>query len=601
MIHGNIDGVKKTVLASLEEIYNIEQDKIEVVNQDIAKIICEVSCNLNREVSVLIDRKGKIVEVAIGDSSSVSFSIEEVEGSLCGVRLIHTHPNGNSKLSNLDLSALSKLKLDAVIAIGCLDGKMESVNIGTLALINFEIVEKEESYSVEEFFKLDFFKNVLPNEKELTPYFDEDFTERAIIVGTDTIESLAELKELAYAANVSVVDEVFQSRAKRDSSLFIGRGKAEEIASLRQIRNANIIIFDDELAGSDIRNLEDLIGVKVIDRTILILEIFARRAKSKESKIQVELAQLKYRLPRLKGLGRVLSRTGGGIGSKGPGETKLETDKRRIRERIYDLTKELTKIKNIRRTQREKRDTSGIIKVSLAGYTNAGKSTLRNLLCKKFIDKGSIQKEEVFAEDMLFATLETTTRAIRTLENKLITITDTVGFINKLPHYLIESFKSTLEEVINSDFIIHVVDVSSENFTKDILVVEEILTQLGAKDIKMILAVNKTDRISKEEYEEKIESIKPQLKIPYVSILGISSKEDINIDLLVEEVVESIRKSKKVIALVFPYENTKEATYLHRNCNVLKEEYKDEGIYYEAEMEDIDINKMKEFIVETLN
>ncbi len=355
----------------------------------------------------------------------------------------------------------------------------------------------------------------------------EDDTEKAIIVGSDTRESLEELRELAEACDIPVLESVFQGRSKIDPAFYIGRGKVLEIASLRQTERANVVIFDDELSGSQVRNLENAIGAKVIDRTTLILEIFARRAKSKEAKIQVELAQLKYRKSRLQGLGTVLSRTGGGIGTRGPGEKKLETDRRHINETIYDLNNELKKIKKTREVQRvsrtgggigtrgpgekkletdrrhinetiydlnnelkkikktrevqrEKRNKESIPKVSLVGYTNAGKSTLRNALCDIAAVQEGKGKEKVFEANMLFATLDITTRAI-TLKNKgLITLTDTVGFVRKLPHDLVEAFKSTLEEVVFSDLLCHVVDASSSYALEQIKAVEEVLSELGA-------------------------------------------------------------------------------------------------------------------------
>ena len=277
------------------------------------------------------------------------------------------------------------------------------------------------------------------------------------------------------ACDIPVLDTVYQSRSKIDPAFFIGKGKVLEIASLRQTKRANLIIFDDELSGSQVRNLENATGAKVIDRTTLILEIFARRAKSKESKIQVELAQLKYRKSRLQGLGTVLSRTGGGIGTRGPGEKKLETDRRHINETIYDLNDELKKIKKNRDVQREKRNKESIPNISLVGYTNAGKSTLRNALCEMAAVKENKGKEKVFEADMLFATLDITTRAI-VLKNKgLVTLTDTVGFVRKLPHDLVEAFKSTLEEVLYADLLCHVVDASSDVALEQMEAVEEVL------------------------------------------------------------------------------------------------------------------------------
>ena len=295
------------------------------------------------------------------------------EHKLAGVRIIHTHPNGNSTLSALDISALLKLKLDAIVAVGVLDGRIIDFSIGTLMIYNDNLTtEEERNLSFEKMSeinildKIRYIESLVKNNDII-----EDKTEKAILVGSDTKESLIELSELADACDIPVLETVFQSRPKIDPAFFIGKGKVLEIASMRQKLKANLVIFDDELSGSQVRNLENAIGAKVIDRTTLILEIFARRAKTKEANIQVELAQLKYRMSRLQGLGTVLSRTGGGIGTIGPGEKKLEFDRRHIEERIFDLTKELKKIKKVREVQRGKRTKERIPRVSLVGYTNA--------------------------------------------------------------------------------------------------------------------------------------------------------------------------------------------------------------------------------------
>lgn len=597
MIFGNIDGVKKTYIEELEGLYRIKVLKDEVCSEEIINIISRLSSTIEREISVAIDRRGKVVSVAIGDSTSVEIGMIDIrEKRLSGVRVIHTHPNGFSNLSALDLSALLKLKLDAIVAIGVYNGNITDYSLGMITITD-DLLDYEEklNLSIDELLSIHILDKIqyiegLIKEREVI----EDEGEKAILVGSDTRESLEELKELTKACDIPVLDLVYQSRSKIDPAFYIGKGKVLEIASLRQSKHANLIVFDDELSGSQVRNLEAALGAKVIDRTTLILEIFARRARSKESKIQVELAQLKYRMGRLQGLGTILSRTGGGIGTRGPGEKKLETDRRHIKETIYDLNDELKKIKKNREVQREKRNKESIPKVSLVGYTNAGKSTLRNKLCDLAAQKEVQGKEKVFEADMLFATLDITTRSI-VLKNKgIVTITDTVGFVRKLPHDLVEAFKSTLEEVIYSDLLCHVVDASSNNALDQIKAVEEVLEELGAKDKDTILVLNKIDKASNENLEELKKACAEYL------VIEISAKEGINLDGLLDLVEEKLPYKMKKCEYLIPYDRSDINSFLHRNGRVLEEEYRDNGSYMLVEVDDEIYNKSKEFVTEIL-
>ena len=598
MIHGNVDGIKKSILEELEKIYKIKTIKDEVCSFEIIEKIVKASTFIEREVSVAIDRRGNVTSVAIGDSTSVELPIVDIrEQRLSGVRVIHTHPNGYCNLSALDLSALLKLKLDAIVAVGIFNGNIIDYSIGTLRVQDNTLVcEEKSNLSYEELISIDikdritYIENLIKNNDVI-----EDNEEKAILVGSDTKESLDELAELAYACNIPILDKVFQGRNKIDPAFYIGRGKVLEIASLRQTERANVIIFDDELSGSQVRNLENALGAKVIDRTTLILEIFARRAKTKEAKIQVELAQLKYRKSRLQGLGTVLSRTGGGIGTKGPGEKKLETDRRHINETIYDLNNELKKIKKNREVQREKRNKGSIPKVSLVGYTNAGKSTLRNALCDVAASKEVQGKEKVFEADMLFATLDTTTRAI-TLENKgIITLTDTVGFVRKLPHDLVEAFKSTLEEVIFSDLLCHVVDASSITAMEQINAVEEVLHELGASNKESIVVLNKIDRATKEQIENLRENLKDY------DIIEVSAKTGENLLKLLKAIEEKLPYSMKKVEYLIPYDKGDVVSFLHRNGRIFEEEYKEDGTFMVVEVEEEVYNKSKEFALKILN
>ena len=594
MIYGNIGGVKNSILNKLENACDIRVSKDCILSEELVDILVEVTKDLDREVSAAIDRKGQIISMAIGDSSTVELPIIDIrEGRLSGVKVIHTHPNGNSRLSALDMSALTKLKLDCIVAIGIGEKENLKYNIGFCGIEKSILIEEEIGpININEVMEYDILDKIKYIEKLMkTSEIVEDDAERAILVGIESEDDLIELAELAKACNVETIDAILQNRHKIDSALYIGRGKAEEIAGLRQAIRANIVIFDDELSGSQVRNLEEVLGCKVIDRTTLILEIFARRAKTREAKIQVELAQLKYRLPRLTGLGTMLSRTGAGIGTRGPGEKKLEIDKRRIREGIYELNKELEKIRNTRNVQREKRSRESISKVSLVGYTNSGKSTLRNALCDVAALKSVTQKEKVFEADMLFATLDVTTRALILPDNRVAAVTDTVGFIRKLPHDLVEAFKSTLEEVVYSDLLLHVVDASSDNAVIQIEAVDEVLRELNVIDKPTILVLNKIDKAS----QENILKIKEKNK--NLKTIEISAKDGTNLEELLKATCKELPYTLKKFKVLIPYTDQAMVAYLHRGSKVDSEEYNEEGTVMSVQGDDEVYNKCEKYIL----
>lgn len=594
MILGNTEGIKNSLLSKLDEIYNMKIPKYNILTEELSEVICYATSLLNREISVAVDRKGKVVSVAVGDSSTAPVpTLFLKEKKLSGVRVVHSHPNGNSRLSAIDLSALTTLKLDCIVALGVLEGKLKDVSVGFCSIYNdflsYELLAPISLHKAVDFDFLDkikYIETMLKSESIV-----DDDTERAILVGVDSEESLLELAELAKASNVKCLTTVLQKKDKIDTALYIGSGKVEEISLLRQGLGANVIIFDDELAGSQVRNLEEAFGVKVIDRTTLILEIFAKRARSKESKIQVELAQLRYRMPRLMGLGTMLSRTGGGIGTRGPGEKKLEVDKRHIRERVYDLTKELEKVRRNREVQREKRSTGTILKVSLVGYTNAGKSTLRNKLCAMAAPNDISKKENVLEADMLFATLDITTRAIVLPDNRISALTDTVGFVRKLPHDLVDAFKSTLEEVIYSDLLLHVVDASNEASLDQIEAVDGVLSQLGAGEKPIVLLLNKIDKAEKH----LVKLIKD--KYCNMDIIEISAKNELNLDVLLNAICNKVPNSMKKVHYIIPYSEQAEVAYLHRNAKVTSEEFLEEGTSIVVEVNDETYNKYVKYVV----
>jgi len=535
MIYTHLDSIKKSIIDELEQLYDESIDNSSIFSENLIKKIVEISLKTNKEVSVCIDRKGKILSVSIGESDNVEIPLERIDGKYSKVRIIHTHPNGNYNLSAVDISALISLKLDLITSVSMTNGEIKGVS----AYIDYKegkiYPEISNPLSLDEIINYPLWDKL--EEVERPENLTEDNIDRAILVSIQGEESIQELIELTKACEVNPVRCVTQNRDKIDSTYYIGKGKAEGISYYRQIDDANLIIFDDELTGAMVRNLENLIGARVIDRTLLILEIFARRAKTKEAKVQVELAQLKYRLPRLQGLGEGMSRTGGGIGTKGPGEKKLETDKRHIRERIYDLKEELNKITKTREVQRRKRN--DLPKISLIGYTNAGKSTLRNKMCEVYADESLKDKTEVFTKDMLFATLDTTTRVVKINEYMDAALTDTVGFISRLPHDLVESFKSTLEEAHESDILIHVIDGKSPNIKEHINSVYNVLKELNISDKPIIEAVNKIDLLNAEEIKEVEEALEGR------EYIKISAKNGINLDILVKNIGEKLSIKKK--------------------------------------------------------
>ena len=409
---------------------------------------------------------------------------------------------------------------------------------------------------------------------------------RAVLVGLQRDEdisySMEELKGLAEAAGVEVLGQMIQNLERPNTATLIGKGKVEELAEMVKNMEADTVIFNDELTGMQLRNLEDAVGVRVIDRTILILDIFADRASSREGKLQVELAQLQYRMPRLTGFGKSLSRLGGGIGTRGPGEKKLETDRRHIEKRMYDIKSELAQIKNTRGVQRAKREKSEIPVVALVGYTNSGKSALMNRLLT------ITEKEEktVFEKNMLFATLDTQQRSVTLDTNHQFILVDTVGFVSRLPHSLVTAFKATLEEVAYADLLVHVVDASYENHDFHIEVTNKVLEEIGAGGKEKIMAFNKIDLV------EEPSSVIP---VPGTDNICISAKYDRNIDELIELIKSKIFKDMVRVQLLVPYTRGDISSYLCEKARVFGMEYKDNGTWFDAELKAADYQRLKEY------
>ncbi len=416
-------------------------------------------------------------------------------------------------------------------------------------------------------------------EKELAILVGVQTGKRNQSKGNTTEESLKELERLADTAGAEVMAMVLQNRHAIDTATFVGGGKVDEIREACGNLDANVVIFDDELTGSQVRNLEKKIGFKVIDRSTLILDIFASRARTKEGKIQVELAQLRYSLPRLSGIGTSLSRLGGGIGTRGPGETKLESDKRHIRRRIQYLQSELDKIKKHRELLRSRRKKEGTPVVALVGYTNAGKSSLLNTLTDS----------DVLAEDKLFATLDPTTRNIMLSDKRDVLLVDTVGFIRKLPHHLIEAFKSTLEEAVVADALLYVVDASSEEIEEHIEVVSSILKELGAGNKPIILVYNKIDLIHAN-------TCLPKVDIAEASV-EVSAHTGQGIDTLIEMIEDTLPGKKMKITIMIPYEKGNIIAGLYKDADILSEEHTEKGTVLQVLVDNVMFAKVKDYVV----
>ncbi len=394
--------------------------------------------------------------------------------------------------------------------------------------------------------------------------------------------SLEELANLADACDVSVVGTVTQNLERVNNATYIGSGKVEEVYMMVDQHEANLVIFNDELSPSQIRNLEHALNVKVIDRTILILDIFAKRAKTREAQLQVEVAQLRYMMPRLIGLNASLSRQAGGIGSRGPGEKKLELDRRRIEEKLHRMNKELDELVAARQNQRKLRKRNEMPVVALVGYTNAGKSTTMNALINTYVQN---DEKVVFEKDMLFATLETSTRQIQLPDNKKFLLTDTVGFVSKLPHHLVKAFRSTLEEVREADLLLHVVDISHPEYEVQIEITNKVLKELGVEETPMVYVYNKSDLVT----DEIIPMFEPSVRI--------SAKLRLHIDKLVDTIKKSVFNDFKTAQFLIPYDAGSVVSYFNEHANILETDYTGEGTLLTVECQVSDADRFAQYIV----
>ena len=414
--------------------------------------------------------------------------------------------------------------------------------------------------------------------------FDAMVQERAVLVGlnadcftaaqTATDETLEELEALLETAGGFCTGKVLQNRHTPDAHSFIGEGKAEEVRMLAEVTQSTMVIFDNELSPGHIRALEEILGVTVLDRSALILDIFAQRAKTREGRLQVELAQYQYLLPRLSGMGKSLSRQGGGIGTRGPGETKLESDRRHIRERITRLQHELEQVRQVRSVQRERRIKNSVPVVAIVGYTNAGKSTLLNQLTGAGIP----------ANNRLFDTLDTTSRQLTVSDNLDVVLSDTVGFIAKLPHHLVDAFRATLEELEYADLLLHVIDAADPNREEHIAVVDRLIAKLAKPGTKVLRCYNKADLVDPTE-------------IPIgEDVVAMSAKAGIGMDRLLKSIENALGHSRHHVMLTIPYSQGGLVDTLHSSAKVLNVDYTGEGIVVETILDPILYGRLKAYI-----
>ena len=584
-IHGNVAGIRDTILNEMKTLYEETQPSGVFASYALLEKLADFTDRIGREISVYLSRSGAVKDVSVGDATTVSMPdmrLVRNADRLAGVRCIHTHPNGSGYLSDVDLGTLNSMRLDAMSAVGVRDGRPTSVYVAFVG----EMEGEERKPVIYGPMRAD----RLPQDTLLTALIEADNRlkapayavtqaepERAVLVGIDNddgYDTLEELKALADTAGVNVVHIERQRKRPVDNGTYVGSGKADELRLIGSATEADVFIFDDELTAIQIRNLESILGTPVIDRTMLILDIFASRATTREGKLQVELSQLKYRLPRLLGVGVAMSRQGAsGVGMRGPGEKKLEIDRRRIHRRIYELEQELKEVEKQRTVRRSVRRKSEVPVVALVGYTNAGKSTLLNAL----------SDSDVLAEDKLFATLDPVVRGISLPNGTPCLISDTVGFINKLPHELVQAFRSTLEEVRDADLILHVVDAACPYYEVQMRVTEQVLESLGAGNTPCIEVYNKCD-------------LPDAIPGRRENAVSISARTGRGLDTLLARIERELNRSQERVELVIPYDRYDAVRVLHEIGTVLSESHEADGTHVVAMIESSKAYRLKNAI-----
>ena len=596
-VNGQTDGMKRSALDVLEQLYDIKVPRDQIFTEEMVLTLAEITCATNREIAIYIDRKGNVQDIRVGDSKTVSLTAAEgrrKETGITGVRCIHTHPGGSTELSELDISTLKQLRLDMMVANGTVNGIVKGVSAAILdaELEDAEIFGPFRPMQPELHDLLMLVTERDKPGKELN-IISKDGRERALLIGIETPQtvfisgvseaeiSMKELVELANTAGADVVEAVVQKRPARDAAYLVGKGKLKEISQTVQTKQIDLIVFDEELSSSQLRNIETHTGVKVVDRTGLILDIFAGRAKSREGRVQVELAQLNYLLPKLAGQGTALSRLGGGIGTRGPGETQLETDRRHIRRRIDYLKSQLQEIQGQRKVVRREREKNKMPVVAIVGYTNAGKSTLLNTLCSA----------DVFAEDKLFATLDTTTRKLKLDDAVTVLLSDTVGFIRKLPHHLVEAFKATLEEAVLADLLLIVADASDPFAPDHIRVVDEILNDLGASGKPSIVVWNKWDKVAEDFRTPFFRDAREEMNVSALTGMGL--------DELKAAIKQRLETKTEDVKLSIPFSEGWVLPYLYENGSVKVVAYSENNAMVEVEIDRKCMNRIRPFIIQS--
>lgn len=511
-LFGNTGGLKASQIRRLENLYRRRLPPKFLITPELARDICGLSYEIRRQIGLLITRQGKIPYVILGDHQGIvipdTSEYRAFPGRLKGLRCVHTHLN-NEPLTRDDFTDLALLRLDVMAAMTITEsGYLHRVHVSYILPTSsggepFQIL-KPLNLNQLDIGCLDLIQSLESELAHVKSVFEADMKkERALLVSVTSapkriaMDSLAELEELALSSGIDIVGTVLQQRRKLNSKFLMGIGKTQELIIMALQKGATLIVIDQELNASQIRSITNQIDLKVIDRTQLILDIFAQRAQTREGKLQVELAQLKYLLPRLITKNTAMSRLTGGIGGRGPGETKLEINRRRVRDRITRLENAVTTVKKQRKQQRAKRDKKGIAVISIVGYTNSGKSTLLNTLTKS----------NVRAESRLFATLDPSSRRIKFPKDIEVIMTDTVGFIKNLPKDLMVAFRATLEELENANLLLHVIDISNPRFKDQIQSVERILSDLNLDNIALIRVLNKKDLVDQETVEKLTTSL----------------------------------------------------------------------------------------------
>jgi len=589
-LYGAVEGLKDTDRERLEALYEHEIEGDLLASRHLIEEMAGRSRDLEREVAVLVTRRGRIAAAAVAEKGA-PFDLPSIgrrsPTGLCALRCLYTLLTPEPELQPERVPAGLRFRLDALVAVGAC-GEVPRILVGTpqarrgapiddggpepaVRYVERGPVGADELGDI----KWRALADAADSELRAVPAARVGTEERALLVGLelapgdawDAEESLEELRRLAVTAGASVGAETIQNRRKPDPAYYVGRGKADEIAAIAERGDCTLIVVDAELSAAQQRNLEDRTGVKVIDRTQLILDIFAQRARSREGKLQVELAQLTYLLPRLTGRGTALSRLGGGIGTRGPGETKLEVDRRRIRRRIRDLESEIRHLVEHRSRQRCARRGSLLPLVALVGYTNAGKSTLLNALTGASAE----------VRDGLFATLDPTTRKVERDGLAPFLLTDTVGFIQRLPHHLVAAFRATLEEVVEADLLLHVVDVSHPKAEEQIEAVDRALAQLDAR-APVVTAYNKIDHLEPS-------GLLPRLLARNPRAVAVSALRGDGLDELLAMIDAVLGPRRSRVTLRIPYRHTSLLSTVHDVGTVLREEYLPDEILVEAEME----------------